>query len=172
MHRLARYRLSLLVAAVVATGVLAGNAEAQVSVQLPSVSVFDVRTVVSVPDGGTMYLGGIRRSASGSVSRGVPLLSNIPGAGRLFKNRAIGRETTQAGMSVSAKILSLQEMEEDLMGAYQAQQRIRQAQDRNGPVAIQRKADFITRHIGRRRKPRSLIRDTSQRTDPKIAELY
>ena len=133
---------------------VARPATAQVTVQLPSVSVFDVRTVVSVPDGGTVYLGGVSRTGYGSISRGVPLLSNIPGAGRLFKNRAIGRETSNSGMSISAKILSLQEMEEDLMAAYRAGEKERRARDRNGPIAIQRKADFLSRHIGRRRKDR------------------
>ena len=44
-----------------------------IRVQLPTVSFFNLRTVVSVPDAGVMSLGGVSRSASGS-SRWWPCL--------------------------------------------------------------------------------------------------
>jgi hypothetical protein len=60
------------------------NLSAQI-IQLPTLRVFNVRTSVSVPDGGIINLGGVNRSASGSISRGVP---GLPGP--LFNNRGIG----------------------------------------------------------------------------------
>src|ERR1700752_3678368 len=78
---------------------LAEKASSQ-TVQLPTVHSFTVQTTVMVPDGGTMLLGSIGRSAMGETLRGVPLLGNIPGAGRLFKNRAIGQETSAGTATV------------------------------------------------------------------------
>ena len=41
-------------------------------VMLPTFQFFQVRTTVSVPDGGTMLLGGVKSSSSGASSRGRP----------------------------------------------------------------------------------------------------
>ena len=48
------------------------------TVQLPTVSSFYVLTTVSVPDGGTVLLGGIKRLSEGRNEFGVPLLDKIP----------------------------------------------------------------------------------------------
>ena len=62
------------------------------TVQLPSFSFVTVTTTVSVPDGGTVLLGGIKRLQEGRTERGVPMLSKLPYINRLFKNVGIGRE--------------------------------------------------------------------------------
>ena len=63
--------------------------------QLPTFQVISVSTTVSVPDGGTVLLGGIKRLREGRNEFGVPLLSKVPYVDRLFRNVAIGRETRQ-----------------------------------------------------------------------------
>src|SRR5262249_37127733 len=63
------------------------------TVQLPSFSFITVTTTVSVPDGGTVLLGGIKRLSEGRNEFGVPILSKVPYLNRLFKNVGIGRET-------------------------------------------------------------------------------
>ena len=122
------------------------------TVQLPTVRFFSVDTTVMVPDGGTAFLGGVSRHAEGSVTRGVPGLSNIPGAGRLFKNRAIGSDTSRSGASVSTRILIMSELEAEVMAEARRREAARQAVDViNGSQAIQKQADAITRGIGRKR---------------------
>ena len=59
--------------------------------QLPTFSFVTVTTTVSVPDGGTVLLGGIKRLSEGRNEYGVPILDKIPYINRLFKNVGIGR---------------------------------------------------------------------------------
>jgi general secretion pathway protein D len=86
-----------------------------VTVQLPSFSFVSVVTTVSVPDGGTVLLGGIKRLSEGRNEFGVPLLSKIPYINRLFRNVAIGRETDSLMMMVTPRII-IQEEEEERLG--------------------------------------------------------
>lgn len=85
------------------------------TVQLPSFSFVSVNTTVSVPDGGTVLLGGIKRLSEGRNEFGVPLLSKIPYLSRLFRNVGIGRETQSLMMMVTPRII-IQEEEEELLG--------------------------------------------------------
>lgn len=85
------------------------------TVQQPSFAVTSVSTTVSVPDGGTILLGGIKRMREGRIERGVPILSKIPYVNRLFKNTAIGRETSTLMMTVTPRII-IQEEEEEALG--------------------------------------------------------
>lgn len=85
------------------------------TVQLPSFSFFTVNTTVSVPDGGTVLLGGVKRLSEGRNEFGVPLLSKIPYVNRLFRNVGIGRETQSLMVMVTPRII-IQEEEEELLG--------------------------------------------------------
>ncbi len=85
------------------------------TVQQPSFANTSVSTTVSVPDGGTILLGGIKRMREGRLERGVPILSKIPYVNRLFKNTAIGRETSTLMMTVTPRII-IQEEEEQKYG--------------------------------------------------------
>jgi len=103
-------KIRLVGLAVVLLAMVAGQAHAQLSpigttVQLPSFHFFTVATTVSVPDRGTAYLGGVNRSSSGSTGLSTPLFGRVPGLGRGFGNRAIGRSTGASGMSVSAFVI-------------------------------------------------------------------
>jgi len=86
-----------------------------ITVQLPTFSFVTVTTTVSVPDGGTVLLGGIKRLSEGRNEFGVPLLSKLPYINRLFKNVGIGRETSSLMMMVTPRII-IQEEEEDRLG--------------------------------------------------------
>lgn len=85
------------------------------TVQQPSFASTNISTTVSVPDGGTILLGGIKRMREGRLERGVPILSKIPYVNRLFKNTAIGRETSTLMMTVTPRII-IQEEEEEKYG--------------------------------------------------------
>lgn len=172
---------SILLAAIVATTVAAQVAAQQnIAVQLPTFHVTTARTTVSVPDGGSALLGGVSRAREGAVSRGVPLLGKLPGAGRPFKNRAIGRDVDVSQMSVTARIIDLEEEELRQTGvSAQTLMQTREATNLAGAStalapppsrrdissralagvtaaraginsAVADRADFIARHIGRR----------------------
>lgn len=85
------------------------------TVQLPTFAFTTVTTTVSVPDGGTVLLGGIKRLREGRNERGVPLLSKVPYVSRLFKNVGIGREAQSLMMMVTPRII-IQEEEEEKLG--------------------------------------------------------
>ncbi|TWT73553.1 outer membrane porin HofQ [Posidoniimonas polymericola] len=91
------------------------NFTAGTTVQLPTFSFVSVSTTVSVPDGGTVLLGGIKRLSEGRSEVGVPLLSKLPYVNRLFKNVGIGRETDSLMMMVTPRII-IQEEEEERAG--------------------------------------------------------
>jgi len=92
-----------------------------VTVQLPAFQFISVVTTVSVPDGGTVLLGGIKRLSEGRNEVGVPLLSKVPYVNRLFRNIGIGRETDSLMMMVTPRII-IQEEEEERLGFTAADQ--------------------------------------------------
>jgi len=82
---------------------------------LPSFAYTTVSTTVSVPDGGTILLGGIKRLNEGRNEYGTPILDKLPYINRLFKNVGIGRETQSLMMMVTPRII-IQEEEEANLG--------------------------------------------------------
>ena len=86
------------------------------TVQLPEFKFVTVNTTVSVPDGGTILLGGIKRLSEGRVERGVPMLSKLPYVNRLFTNVGIGREAESLMLMVTPRIIIKEEEEEILIG--------------------------------------------------------
>jgi general secretion pathway protein D len=85
------------------------------TVQLPTLATTTVTTTVSVPDGGTVLLGGIKRLREGRTERGLPLVSKIPYLSRLFTNVGIGRDAQSLMMMVTPRII-IQEEEEEKLG--------------------------------------------------------
>jgi len=86
------------------------------TVQLPQFTFTTVTTTVSVPDGGTVLMGGIKRLSEGRNENGVPLLSKVPYVNRLFKNVGIGRTTQSLMMMVTPRIIIQEEEEERTVG--------------------------------------------------------
>ncbi|MGY8768201.1 MAG: type II secretion system protein GspD [Pirellulales bacterium] len=84
------------------------------TIQQPEFSFITVTTTVSVPDGGTVLLGGIKRLSEERRERGVPVMSKIPYVNRLFRNVGIGRETQSLMMMVTPRIIIQEEEEENL----------------------------------------------------------
>jgi len=77
------------------------------TVQLPTYQSFAAGTTVSVPDRGSVYLGGVKRAQSGMNEFGSPLSP--------FRNRAIGSQRSASGMSVSVYIHDFEALEEELL---------------------------------------------------------
>jgi general secretion pathway protein D len=76
----------------VAGGTLVSSADTSSFIQLPTVTVTRVRTTVTVPDEGTLLLGGQRIVSEFEVETGVPLLSKMPIINRFFTNRIQSKE--------------------------------------------------------------------------------
>jgi len=89
------------------------------TIQLPEFIFTTVTTTVSVPDGGTVLLGGIKRLREGRNEFGVPILSKIPYVNRLFKNVGLGRKTESLMLMVTPRIIIQEEEEERLLGTKQ-----------------------------------------------------
>ena len=90
------------------------------TVQLPTYASVSVQTTVSVPDGGTILLGGVKRLRESRQEAGVPILCKIPYISRLFKNVGVGRETESLMMVVTPRIIIPQEEEEAVLGSAEA----------------------------------------------------
>ena len=143
---------AFLLAIVIMSTATSENADAQITIQLPSINMFNVNTVVSVPDGGTISLGGVNSSSSGRTTRGVPGLANIPGVGRLFNNTGIGSETNSNQATAKATIISLKEMEDELLSGLQgrgASAGINGSQGGKADAATRKKAAFLSKHMGK-----------------------
>ena len=87
------------------------------TIQQPELITTTVTTTVSVPDGGTVLMGGIKRQREGRNEYGVPILSKIPYINRLFKNVGIGRTTESLMLMVTPRIIIQEEEEEKLLGS-------------------------------------------------------
>lgn len=122
------------------------------TLQLPVFSVFNIRTAVSVPDGGTLNLGGARGGQFGTTRRGVPGLSQLPLAGRGLGVRAIGSQSFLSQSQVHVQIIDLKEQEAAILAEAQRRRDASQERDPNGSEATQRRADFLSRHIGKSKK--------------------
>ncbi len=86
-------------------------------VQLPVIDVTVVRCTVSVPDGGTLMIGGLNTAYDHEVNSGIPILSKIPILGKLFSRRGFTTERSNVIILVKPTIIIQEEHEADLQGA-------------------------------------------------------
>ena len=81
-------------------------------IQLPTVTVTRVRTTVTVPDEGTILLGGQRLITELEVESGVPVLSKIPILNRFFTNRVESKEEQTLLILLKPTVIIQNEQEE------------------------------------------------------------
>ena len=72
-----------------------------------------IRTTVSVPDGGTVLLGGLKQVGEVEIEAGVPILSKIPILKRAFTNTTKIKDAQTLLILLKAKILIQKEAEEE-----------------------------------------------------------
>ncbi len=82
-------------------------------IQLLDQTFAQVRTTVSIPDGGTVLLGGLKQVGESEVEAGVPILSKIPILKRAFTNTVTVKDTKTLLILVKAKIIIQKEAEDD-----------------------------------------------------------
>ena len=72
--------------------------------------------MVSIPDGGTLLIGGQKLVGEAEIEIGVPVLSKIPGLNRLFTNRSFVKDERTLLVLVRPTIIIHREVENDLFG--------------------------------------------------------
>jgi Flp pilus assembly secretin CpaC len=70
-----------------------------------------VQTAVTVPDGGSVTLGGYSQASEGRTEAGVPGLGAVPYLGRGFRNVAYGRSLFSVRVIASVRIIDVYEEE-------------------------------------------------------------
>lgn len=97
---------------VVTSDTVGGPGSVSSSVQLPLLNVSQVNTTVTVPDQGTILLGGQRLSTELQIETGVPVLSKIPVINRFFTNRIESRQDATLLILLKPTVLVQSEQEE------------------------------------------------------------
>jgi general secretion pathway protein D len=83
-------------------------------IQLPRLQGTQIRTTVSVPDKGTILLGGQRTVTEVEIEAGVPVLSKIPIVNRFFTNRLTSKEEMTMLLLIRPEIIIQRENEDEL----------------------------------------------------------
>ncbi|MEM9420489.1 MAG: hypothetical protein AAGA25_15775 [Planctomycetota bacterium] len=83
------------------------------AIQLPILDITTVRATVSVPDRGTLLVGGQRLVGESEVEAGVPVLSKIPILNRLFTNSSKVEDERTLLILIKPTIIIQNEREED-----------------------------------------------------------
>jgi len=83
------------------------------NIQLPVLDITTVRATVSVPDRGTLLVGGQRLVGETEVEAGVPVLSKIPILNRLFTNTSKIEDERTLLILIKPTIIIQNEREED-----------------------------------------------------------
>ncbi|UCC45189.1 MAG: hypothetical protein JSU65_04540, partial [Candidatus Zixiibacteriota bacterium] len=86
-------------------------------VETPEQEMSNLTTRVSVPDRGTLLLGGQRVTVEMETEAGVPILSKIPLVGRLFRNRSTIKDSKILLILVKPVILLQEETEAEAIAA-------------------------------------------------------
>ncbi len=87
-------------------------------IQLPDYSFAILTTTVSVPDGGTVLLGGLKQVGEVEIEAGVPILNKIPILKRAFTNKTTVKDTRTLLILVKAKIIIREEAEEEAFPSF------------------------------------------------------
>ncbi len=95
-----------------AGGGFGGGPALSAFIQLPTLSSQRVQTTVSVPDGGTLLIGGQKLASETEVEAGVPILSKIPILKRFYQSRSMIKDEQTLLMLVKPTILIQPEQEE------------------------------------------------------------
>ena len=95
------------------TIVAGGIGGAAATIGLPNIQLWQVETSCSVPDGGTLLIGGHKLAGEVRRDMGVPVLSEIPVINRAFTNSGELRDEQTLLILVKPRILIQEDLEED-----------------------------------------------------------
>lgn len=83
-----------------------------ISIGLPNITLQDIQTTVSVPDGGTLLIGGQKLSGEVEREMGVPVISKLPVINRAFTNKGKLRDEQTLLILIKPQIIIQDEVEE------------------------------------------------------------
>ena len=72
---------------------------------IPIIVTDSIATTVTVKNNSTIVLGGLVTESDENIKNGVPVLSNIPGIGRLFRNKTKNLERRELLIFIQPKII-------------------------------------------------------------------
>jgi type II secretory pathway component GspD/PulD (secretin) len=76
---------------------------------IPSKTTTQLSTRMLVPDGQTVFLGGLIKHNSNESREGVPILGDLPAVGRLFSNQSKNLTATEIVVLISPKIIDFRD---------------------------------------------------------------
>jgi len=82
----------------------------------PALTQLSINTTASAPTGGSVVLGGYSSFMESRTESGVPVLSQIPYANRLFRNVAYGAQGNSVQVNVAPRVIILAEEDQRLLG--------------------------------------------------------
>ena len=89
-----------------------GNAAAgAVTIQFPDIELTKIRTTVTIPDGGTLLIGGLAQSRKVDQMSGVPILSDLPLVSFFTSRKGQSIQKLQKLILIKAKIILPEEYE-------------------------------------------------------------
>ncbi|MEM7165084.1 MAG: hypothetical protein AAF581_06435 [Planctomycetota bacterium] len=80
-------------------------------VELPVLSVTKIKTTLTIPDGGTVLVGGLKRTILQDQRVGIPIISRLPGFDLLFGRKGQSRLTSNLFVLINAKITVIRDEE-------------------------------------------------------------
>ncbi|OUU25583.1 MAG: hypothetical protein CBC13_01910 [Planctomycetia bacterium TMED53] len=82
------------------------------NVEFPVLSVTNIKTTVTIPDGGTVLVGGLKRTITQESRSGIPVLSRLPILDVLAGRKGNARMQSNLFVLISAKITVIRDEEE------------------------------------------------------------
>ncbi len=89
----------------------ADKGQGSIIIELPDMGMTKIRTTVTIPDGGTLLLGGLMEATRQDYTSGVPFLSDLPILNFFTSRRGQYSHKQNLLILVSAKITSMEEKE-------------------------------------------------------------
>jgi type II secretory pathway component GspD/PulD (secretin) len=83
-----------------------------VAIQTPQLTLQRIRTTITVPDGGSFVIGGLRQMSETDQTSGIPILSDLPLIGALFTRKGKSIIRQDIIIIVSARIIDIEEEED------------------------------------------------------------
>jgi general secretion pathway protein D len=74
--------------------------------EAPPIDTRSVQTLIAVPSGQTMVMGGLIQEQKGNTSAGLPLLDRIPLLGGLFGNQTLTNNRTELVLFITPRVVS------------------------------------------------------------------
>jgi general secretion pathway protein D len=87
-----------------------------IPIELPVITIQKLRSVVTVPDGGTVLLGGLKNYDEYDAQSGVPFLMKIPILNNLFRRQAFQKLRASLVVLLKADITIIREEEQRIFG--------------------------------------------------------